>query len=102
MRPYVGGSCSNSEQSDSDKPGNRSMLRHQDLLRWSPLSVGHGNFAKVQQMRQLWIARIRRRTMKLSQMQIAAQAELVARIHKFKVAANIRVGAHSVTQIGIT
>ena len=40
--------------------------------------------------------------MKLSQMQIAAQAELVARIHKFKVAANIRVGAHSMTQIGIT
>jgi hypothetical protein len=28
----------------------RSMLRHQNLLRSpSPLSVGHGNFAKVQQ-----------------------------------------------------
>jgi hypothetical protein len=37
VRSDVGGSRSNGEQGDSDKPGNRSMLRHQDLLRWSPL-----------------------------------------------------------------
>jgi hypothetical protein len=50
-------------------------------------------------MRQLWIAQIRRRTMKLSQMQIAAQAELVARIYNSKWSAHVRVGAHFLTQV---
>ena len=51
VRPHGGGGCGNSEQSDSHEPSNRSMPRHQHLLLWSPkpLSVGHGNFAKVQQ-----------------------------------------------------
>ena len=33
VRPHGGGGCGNSEQSDSHEPGNRSMLRHQNLLR---------------------------------------------------------------------
>ena len=50
VRPHGGGGGGNSEQSDSHEPGNRSMPRHRNLL-WSqsPLSVGHGNYAKVQQ-----------------------------------------------------
>ena len=65
VRPHGGGGCGNGEQSDSHEPGNRSMSRHEDLLRWSdrPLSVGHGNFAKVQQRCDTFaFARIHRRT----------------------------------------
>ena len=60
-----------------------------------PLSVGHGNFAKVQQRCDNYgLREFDRRKMKLSLIQIAAQAELVARM--------VRVGAHFLTQIGHT
>jgi len=81
VRPYAGGSCGNSEQRDSDESGNRSMLRHQDLLLllWSKApwcgsrELRQGSTA----MREVWIAPSRRRTAKLSQIQIAAQTAFV-------------------------
>ena len=55
-----------------------------------PLGVGHGNVVKVQQQCDKYgLREAARRTMKLSQIQIAAQTDRVARIHKFKL-----VGQH--------